>query len=136
MKYKNTVLKMDSDLFTQRKRVIKMVHEARSVLGMDLPWIKVRIVSYEEANILGVCTYNKDYVTISEKLKDWDDNYLRHVVWHELCHAYFTTRHDESCILMRAVLTKPGTKAELIKALKKHSKIHNKKSTKLEKCLA
>jgi len=119
-------LVMTEALFKQRQRIISLLNEAKQILGIQLPWLKVRMVSYEETKTLGLCWIKQDWISISEKMVSWDENYLRHVVWHELCHAYFNTKHQEDCILMNAILTKPGSKEDLIKALKKHAKISNK----------
>jgi predicted metal-dependent hydrolase len=129
-----TDLTMTEELFIQRQRVIKIINEAKDILNIPLPWLKVRIVSYS-SNTLGRCWIEQNFITISKEMNNWEENYLRSVVWHELCHAYFGTAHDDKCILMAPTLDKPGTKEELIKALKKHSKNFKNKQNKVFECL-
>lgn len=117
------ILEMTNDLFIQRRRVIQMLYDARKIINQDLPRIKVRIVDFEEEkNTLGQCYINKDFITISKDLSNWDDDYLRHVVWHELAHAYFNAKHDETCPLMHPNINKAKDKQILTKALKKYAK--------------
>lgn len=116
------ILKISNDVFTQRKRVIKMLYEAREILGIDLPRIKVRIAKYEELKdkkILGRCFINQNYITISEDMSNWTDDYLRGVVWHELGHAYFNAQHDDKCPLMSAYCNEAQDRNNLIIAFKK-----------------
>lgn len=118
------ILKMDDRLFAQRRRVMGMLYEARKVIGADLPRIKVRIVDFgtNKENLLGLAYIERDYITISHKLTGWSDEALRHVVWHELGHAYFSAKHDEKCPLMAPKLNEPGKREVLAKALRKLAK--------------
>ena len=128
MKKKAEVIPMSDTLFIQRRRVITMLYEARSVLGMELPRIKVRIVEFEKRDnekVLGRCFIDKDYITISKEMVNWSDDFLRSVVWHELGHAYFNAKHDLTCPLMHPHCNEVKTKATLIKALKKISQRRN-----------
>jgi hypothetical protein len=103
MKKTEKILEMNDLLFIQRKRVIAILYEARSILKMNLPRIKVRIVEFEKRKneiVLGRCFINKDYITISKDITNWSDDFLRSVVWHELAHAFFNAQHDETCPLM------------------------------------
>jgi hypothetical protein len=117
------VLEMSEDLFVQRKRVMGMLYEAREVLGMDLPRIKVRIAEFESRKgetVLGRCFLNQDYITISKDMTKWTDELLRLVVWHELAHAFFNAAHDLKCPLMHP--SSPNIKplrADLVKAFKR-----------------
>jgi len=114
------VIKMSDDLFVQRRRVMQTLYEAHKVLNMDLPRIKVRIVDFEkETLVLGKCFINKNYITISRELKNWDEDLLRHVVWHELAHAYFNAKHDDKCPLMNPVTRSGKSRAILAKALRR-----------------
>lgn len=116
------VLKMTDELFTQRRRVITQLYAARKVIGKELPRIKVRIVKFDSRSTLGVCFIDKDFISISSDLTQWNDEKLRFIVWHELGHAYFRASHDENCVLMRSTLpVKLPSLAMLEKALKKLS---------------
>ena len=115
---KAKVLKMDDELFKFRRQIIGLLYEARTVLGMELPRIKVRIVEYTDSTTLGTCWIDKDYITLAAKLSQESENTLRAVVWHELAHAYFKAPHVEGCPLMDATLDRSVTKAQLVKALK------------------
>jgi len=116
------VLEMTPELFKFRRRVIKLLYEARDVLGMELPRIKVRIVKYgaHKKNTMGTCFIDKNFITIADVMVTESENILRQVVWHELAHAYFKAPHVDGCPLMNATLIRTATKAQLTKALKKH----------------
>lgn len=114
---------MTDDLFIQRRRVMDMLYEAREVLKMDLPRIKIRIVDFEKnTNTLGMCFIDKNYITISKDIGSWNEDYLRHIVWHELAHAYFSAEHDVNCPLMHPVANVGQKRAILVKALRNQSK--------------
>ena len=114
------IIKMNDDLFLQRRRVMTMLYDAHKVLNVDLPRIKVRLVDFEkEMHVLGKCFINKNYITISKEIVNWDENFLRHVVWHELAHAYFNAKHDEKCPLMNPIVNTGRNRDILIRALKK-----------------
>jgi hypothetical protein len=97
---KETVRPMDDPLFAQRRRVIDCLYDAKRVLGVDLPRVKVRIVDYDEAKTLGLCHIGKDHITVSGDVFNWSDEKLRHIVWHELAHAWFNAKHDPANPLM------------------------------------
>lgn len=115
------VLEMNDKLFRQRRRVIDALYEAKRVLGMELPRIKVRIVEFneKEQHVLGVCFIEKDYISISHQIVSWNDDMVRHVVWHELGHAWFKAKHDESCPLMHPICNEGKPVEVLIPALKR-----------------
>lgn len=122
---------MNEDLFVQRQRIITLLYEAKNILKIELPRIKVRIVDFEnEDTTLGKCFINKDYITVSHKLTAWDENYLRLVVWHELAHAYFNAVHEETCPLMSPIARNNISKDQLVKSLLKVKK--NNKKTKIK----
>jgi hypothetical protein len=128
MKKKSDVIKMSDELFIQRRRIITMLYEAKAVLNMSLPRIKVRIVDYEKHDtykILGRCFIDKDYITISKDMTNWTDDFLRSVVWHELAHAYFNAKHDMTCPLMHPHCMEAKNKETLALALKRISKRSN-----------
>lgn len=125
------VLKMTDELFKFRRRIIGFLYEARDIvkeeIGKDLPRIKVRIVDYiksEEKSILGKCHIDANYITISKDLAKVNESLLRHVVWHELVHAYLGfTGHDESSILMKSSVGDNGGSLKSIEAdLRKFAK--------------
>lgn len=113
-----TIRQMDDVLFAQRRRIIDLLYEAKRVLGMDLPRIKVRIVDYTTNNTMGLCHIDKDYITVSAKLFDWSEDTLRHIVWHELAHAWFNAKHDDTDPLMATQYT-AVPKEQLEKSLRK-----------------
>ena len=133
MKMKEKILEMNDTLFVQRKRVMTMLYEAREILQMDLPRIKVRIVEFEKRKddyVLGRCYIDKNFITISKEMTEWSDDYLRAVVWHELGHAYFNAKHDEKCPLMHPHMVdlKKSSRAVLATALKKLAKTVSKRA--------
>lgn len=114
-----TIPKMSDDLFIQRRRVINMLYEVREYLKIELPYITVRIADFHKENLLGLGFFIKNQIVISDQLKFWSDEYLRHVIYHELAHAYFNAPHNESCILMPSIIPKQiAAKADLLKVLK------------------
>lgn len=115
---------MNDKLFQFRRECIVLLYEFREIVGFDLPRIKVRMVDFEESGTLGKCWIGKDYIAISTSLMEESKGALRHVVWHELCHAYFSAKHVDSCPLMNAKVNmkRPVTKAQAIKAIKKLAK--------------
>lgn len=119
------VLPMSDALFRQRRRVINMLYSARAVIGRELPRIKVRIVEFNKGSTLGLCMIDQDYITVSSECVTWDDTLLRHVVWHELCHAYFNAQHNEKCPLMRPTVTTGEPEEVLVKVLERFSKATN-----------
>lgn len=128
----NQISKMDDKLFIQRRRIIKMIYEVRNELKLELPYITVRIANFKQENLLGLGFFIKNQVVISDAVVNWSDEYLRHVVYHELAHAYFNAPHNEKCILMPAIIPKVlGSKTDLLKALKTiaTNKYGNKKTT-------
>jgi hypothetical protein len=130
------IIKMTDSLFIQRRRVMDMLYEAREVLSMELPRIKIRIVDFEEEkNTLGLCYIDQNYITISKSIDSWDEDYLRHIVWHELAHAYFNAKHDEKCPLMHPIANLGQKKALLTKALKKIAKAHSRPKSESLICL-
>ena len=78
------------------------LYEAREVLQGEFPWIKTRIVEFDERNVLGRCALGKNWISISAEMERWNDDQLRLVVWHELGHAYFNVGHDAASVIMRA----------------------------------
>lgn len=113
---------MTDDVFLQRRRVMGMLYEAHKILKIDLPRIKVRLVDFEKEHLtLGKCFINKNFIVVSKEVVTWDDDFLRHVVWHELAHAYFNAKHDERCPLMSPVIKKACKREILAKALKRCS---------------
>lgn len=118
----NKISEMDDQLFIQRRRIINMLYEVRNELKIELPYITVRIADFKKENLLGLGFFKKNQIVISDKVSQWSDDYLRHIVYHELAHAYFNAPHDESCKLMPAIVPKNiGAKSELLSVLKKIS---------------
>jgi hypothetical protein len=95
--------KMDDATFELRKQVMKVIYEARQVIGkQNFPRITVRI-THNNGSILGVARMGQNIIWIPEKLfKGENKLYLREVVYHELCHALWAINHNETCPLMRS----------------------------------
>jgi hypothetical protein len=117
------ILPMNDELFTQRRRVINALYFVRDVLGMRLPYIKVRIVTFEKSSVMGRCYIEKDYINISDDILNWNDERLLNVVAHELLHAYYNAKHDDDCKLMSPYY-KDLKKGELIEILKRYAIEH------------
>ena len=89
----------EMNIFEQRKRVMKHIYEARQLLGGDLPRIDVKILELKPDQLgFGY----KNTIEISHECRHWREDVLRLVVWHELAHAWFSSPHDEDCLLMRS----------------------------------
>lgn len=125
--FHNKVLEMTPEIRVFRKKVIGFLYEAREIIGPDnLPWIKVRIVKFDDQKINGLCYLERDYICIADKLMSRSDVDVLGTVWHELCHAYWSTDHVDKCPLMSPHAIPGRTKPQLIAALKKYAKLGGK----------
>lgn len=95
---KTNNLKMNDAIYKLRRQVIDYIYEAKEVV--ELPRITVRITDNHKT-MLGCATLEKDILWITERAinEGWD---LRSIVYHEIAHAVFGTKHDENCRLMKA----------------------------------
>ena len=113
--------KMNSSVYALRRKVINIIYEAKKLV--DLPRVEVRITEADTTNprTLAQAALGDRVVWVAEKtVKNYTPTQLRHVVFHELLHAVFGTRHVDGCKLMGAFLTKT-TKAEQNKLFKKYA---------------
>jgi hypothetical protein len=115
-------LKMNDDVFASRRRVMGFVYEAKKLFP-EMPRIEVRITEGQEVGenkvLLGMASLRVKHISITKDAIDRDNDKLRHVVFHELCHTLFMARHDEKCPLMCATVRKPATKEQCEQVFKK-----------------
>ena len=91
---------MSATVYELRRNVIALVYEAKELVP-TLPRITVRITDNHETT-LALATMKRDYIEVSERAISCTDFDLRTIVFHELLHAVWGLRHDETCRLMKA----------------------------------
>jgi len=108
---------MNNSTYNQRRQVIEIIYDLKK--SINLPRIDVRITNQHE-RILGVARMEDNIIWITENALNESKNYLRHVVAHEIGHAVFGLKHDESCPLMKHTLSTESiaTKQQIITALR------------------
>jgi hypothetical protein len=125
MKTKNTVTKllknktMNAEVYALRRRVIALVYAAKGLVP-NLPRVEVRITE-DGGNTLGVARMGKNVVWITESAITRDDVGLRALVFHELLHAVYATKHDDACPLMHPSSTTKIPAALCDKLFVKHA---------------
>lgn len=113
-----SIKKMDDATYTQRRKVMDFVYEAKNLLrseGIALPRIAVRITDAGncESNYAGVAGLNTKEIYIPTRtLNKW---YLRQVVLHEIVHAVTGFMHDDKCPLMHTYIQPGHTQEEIDK---------------------
>lgn len=119
---------MNSDVYKLRRKVMDIIYEARKLINNDMHRITVRITECDLPHILGTARLNCNIIWIPSRT--CSDKRLRHVVYHELCHALWGVEHDESCKLMNPIIDKACSKKTcqdlFIKYYKKHKKTNNR----------
>jgi predicted metal-dependent hydrolase len=113
-------LEMNGHVFALRRKVIALVYEANRLVP-NLPRVEVRIVE-NEGNTLGVASLKTKHISIMANCVADNDEILRHVVFHELVHTLFGVRHDETCPLMKALVSIPCSKQEAHAIFKQYAK--------------
>jgi len=105
---------MNPATFTLRRKVISIIFEAKNLLreqNVEMDRVDIRITDSKEHQTLGVARMNDRIMWIpADSITNLTGLELRHVVFHELCHALFGTKHDELCMLMSRVLRKTTRK--------------------------
>lgn len=118
-------LKMNDDVFAMRRRVIGFLYEAKK-LYPEMPRVEVRITEGKELAdnkvLLGMASLRVKHISITKDAIGYDNDKLRHVVFHELVHTLFHVLHNEKCPLMCATVKKPATKTQAENVFKKHLK--------------
>lgn len=71
---------------------------------VNLPRIEVRIVDGGKDEICGYAYLSSNVVHINKKYAKKGDNFLYHLVLHEVVHAVTGFRHDEDCYLMNPII--------------------------------
>jgi hypothetical protein len=113
-----TIKKMDDNTYSQRRKVMDYVYEAKNLLrsnGVALPRITVRITDAGccQSNYAGVAGLNTKEIYIPTRtLNKW---YLRQVVFHEIVHAVTGFMHDDKCPLMHPIVQENISKEEIDK---------------------
>lgn len=109
--------KMNDSTYALRKRVMSFVYEAKK-LDPSLPRVSVRITDDHQRH-LALATVGKKEIWVTEQAITKPDFDLRTIVFHEIVHACYGVRHDESCILMKSI-HKPLSKSECEKAFMRY----------------
>ena len=96
---------MNDSVYKLRRQVINLIYEAKRG-GVNLPRIEVRIGEQKakHKNVLGCAKMSGNQMWITKDAIDLGSDILRNIVFHEIAHAVYGTKHDESCPLMGAVL--------------------------------
>ena len=94
------LLEMNSDTYTLRRKVMSIIYEAKKLVP-SLPRVEVRIVKKLTCKdrVSGYAYLGRNIVHILDTTCDGPQ--LRHVVYHELCHAILGIDHHRHCKLMR-----------------------------------
>tara|TARA_R100001509_G_scaffold115152_1_gene70256 strand:- start:238 stop:660 length:423 start_codon:yes stop_codon:yes gene_type:complete len=118
---------MSPEVYKLRRQVINLIYKAKNA-GVNLPRIDVRIGSANKGhdNVLGVGRLSKNQIWITERAISKSQNYLAHVVYHEIGHAVFGLEHDEKCPLMKSIIDKPVTMKQALSILKKYAQVQDK----------
>lgn len=113
---RHTNKKMNSHTYGLRRKVIDLIYEAKTLA--TLPRIDVRITEIDNPRVLGTARLGDNILWIPEKTVIQNEAILRHVVYHEICHAVFATGHNAKCKLMKDKMNRPGSKKEIHKIFK------------------
>ena len=113
--------KMNDAVYKLRRQVIELIYEAKRG-GVRLRRIEVRIGEQRSKyiNVLGCAKMNGNKMWITKDAIDLGTDTLRNVVFHEIAHAVFNTKHDEKCPLMSAAVGTILNKADCLKHLIKY----------------
>lgn len=114
----HTNKKMNQKIYSLKRKVLNIIYEAKELLKGDMPRITIRITSCHKNNVLGTARMNDNIIWIPEET--CSDQRLRHVVYHELCHAIWGVQHNNDCPLMNPIVSKPCTKKECQKIFLKY----------------
>lgn len=113
---------MNNETYALRRKVIQIIYELKSIV--DLPRINVRITE-SDPHILGVGRYGTCQIWITEDCINMGRNVLRHVVVHEIGHAVFSLPHNDTCVVMKPLVSErtAASQNEIIEFLKKNTKV-------------
>ena len=100
-----TNFKMNGDVYKLRRQVLNIIYEVKN-MGLNIPWIDVRIGEDKNCQILGKAKLKGNIIWITPQAINEGENHLRHVVLHELIHTIFGINHNEKCHLMKSVQPK------------------------------
>jgi len=95
---------MNEDTYKLRREVIDLIYEAKET-DPDLPRINVRITE-DNSRTLGRARVGGSEKIIwipKSTIQGKSHDFVRSVVFHEICHTAYGTRHDESCPLMKSI---------------------------------
>lgn len=90
--------KMNNEIYSLRRNVMNLIYEFKTIV--EIPRVTVRIIE-ETGNILGLGSMDdRVCIWIPESVANASKDHLREIVYHEIGHAVFKLKHDESCPLM------------------------------------
>lgn len=111
---------MNNETYALRRRVMDLIYEVKGTVDMER--VNVRIIEENcgcKKHVVGVAQTHNKAIYIPESTINMGDDYLRNVVIHELGHAMFDLRHDESCPIMSKCMPKtPLTKDQCHEIIK------------------
>ena len=113
--------KMNDAVYKLRRQVIDLIYEAKRG-GVNLPRIAVRIgeQTAKHKNVLGCAKISGNQMWITKDAINLGLDTLRNIVFHEIAHAVYGTKHDESCPLMSAEVGTILNKEDCLKHLLKY----------------
>lgn len=100
----HTNREMNNATYLLRRSVMQYIYEAKHLLGGNMPRVSVRITDAHDSNVLGEAYMRGNSIFISANTVVRPD--LRVIVFHELCHAVFGTKHVSECLLMSPTVKK------------------------------
>ena len=113
--------RMNDKTYKLRSEVMKIIYEAKKLLDGDMPRIDIRITDCDRKKVLATARMKDCIVWIPVSTIENRREYLREVVYHELCHAIWGIEHDDKCPLMSPVIGEwPLTKRQCEKIFKEY----------------
>lgn len=112
---------MSKETYKLRRQVMNLIYEAKGLFP-EMNRVEIRITDCDKKKVLGSARMGRKVIWIPARTIDCNGyEVLRHVVYHELCHALWGVEHDENCGLMHPIVNKPLSKYECQKIFLKYA---------------